>query len=145
MSGLDPVGRHDVRQLILRLREEGRTVLFSSHVLSDAELLCSRVAILAKGRLVASGLVYELRARQSGRAGWEIVVSDLAEATVAAVRARVRQITLIADARYAIEVGADARPEPLVAELAAAGARLISVAPLGASLEDVFLRATQAS
>ena len=55
MSGLDPIGRRDVRDLILRLRDEGRTVLFSSHILSDAELLCSRVGILAKGRLVASG------------------------------------------------------------------------------------------
>jgi ABC-2 type transport system ATP-binding protein len=60
MSGLDPVGRRDVRQLILRLRDEGRTVLFSSHILSDAEQLCSHVAILAKGRLIASGAVEEL-------------------------------------------------------------------------------------
>ena len=55
MSGLDPVGRHEVRELILRLRDEGRTVLFSSHILSDAELLCTRVGILAKGRVVAHG------------------------------------------------------------------------------------------
>ena len=47
MSGLDPIGRRDVRSLILRLRDEGRTVFFSSHILSDAETLCSRVAVLA--------------------------------------------------------------------------------------------------
>src|SRR5262249_10883813 len=53
MSGLDPLGRRDVRALILRLRDRGCTVFFSSHVLSDAEALCDRVAILVKGRLVA--------------------------------------------------------------------------------------------
>ena len=52
MSGLDPLGRRDVRALILRLRDRGCTVFFSSHVLSDAEALCSRVAIVANGRLV---------------------------------------------------------------------------------------------
>lgn len=60
MSGLDPLGRRDVRQLILRLRDEGRTVIFSSHILSDAEALCSRVAILARGELIASGPIDEV-------------------------------------------------------------------------------------
>ncbi len=55
MSGLDPLGRRDVRALILRLRDAGRTVFFSSHILSDAESLCSRIAIVAKGRLMAVG------------------------------------------------------------------------------------------
>src|SRR5213594_471082 len=70
MSGLDPLGRRDVHALILRLRDRGCTVFFSSHVLSDAETLCSRVAILAKGRLVASGHVKDMTAFQSR--GWEL-------------------------------------------------------------------------
>src|SRR6185312_8977343 len=69
MSGLDPLGRRDVRQLILRLRDRGCTVFFSSHVLSDAEALCSRVAILAKGRLVASGPMADIHAFRVR--GWE--------------------------------------------------------------------------
>ncbi len=57
MSGLDPLGRREVRALILKLRDQGRTVFFSSHILSDAETLCSRVGIMAQGRMVASGRV----------------------------------------------------------------------------------------
>src|SRR5215207_5983389 len=60
MSGLDPVGRRQVRDLILQLKARGCTVFFSSHILSDAEALCSRVAIMAQGRLVASGALHEI-------------------------------------------------------------------------------------
>lgn len=141
MSGLDPIGRHEVRQIILRLREEGRTVLFSSHVLSDAELLCSRVAILSKGKLVASGLVSELRARHGGRLGWEIVVSDLPAHVADALFAKVRHLTRIAEGRYVLEVPPETRPEALIAELASTGAQLVSVNPVASTLEDVFLDA----
>jgi ABC-2 type transport system ATP-binding protein len=65
-SGLDPIGRHDLLQLLRRLSlEQGVTVLFSSHILSDIEALCRRVAVLHHGRLVASGDVEELRAKHS--------------------------------------------------------------------------------
>jgi ABC-2 type transport system ATP-binding protein len=62
MSGLDPIGRRDVREMILALRNEGRTILFSSHILSDAEQLCSRVGILARGRLAKIGPLAEMTA-----------------------------------------------------------------------------------
>ena len=75
MSGLDPLGRRDVRQLILELRDQGRTVFFSSHILADAEALCSRVAVVAKGRLAASGRLTEILAFEVH--GWELVVSGL--------------------------------------------------------------------
>ena len=81
MSGLDPLGRRDVRALILQLRDRGCTVFFSSHVLSDAEALCSRVAILAKGRLVASGRLSDMLA--FGVRGWELVVADMRDDAVA--------------------------------------------------------------
>src|SRR5205814_10465140 len=83
MSGLDPLGRRDVRSLILALRDRGCTVFFSSHVLSDAEALFRRVAILAKGRLVAAGKLSEMvpfRAR-----GWELVVAGASEAALGAL------------------------------------------------------------
>src|SRR6266513_6522256 len=75
MSGLDPLGRRDVRALILALRDRGCTVFFSSHVLSDAEALCSRVAILARGRLVASGSLNEMLEFRAG--GWELIIAGV--------------------------------------------------------------------
>src|SRR5688572_32141053 len=65
MSGLDPLGRREIRHLILRLRDRGCTVFFSSHVLADAETLCSRVAIVAGGRLAAAGSLSEILAFQT--------------------------------------------------------------------------------
>ncbi len=64
MSGLDPVGRREVRNLILELKREGRTVFFSTHILPDAETLCDRVAVLARGKLQGVGSVEEMFARE---------------------------------------------------------------------------------
>jgi ABC-2 type transport system ATP-binding protein len=141
MSGLDPAGRHDVRQIILRLRDEGRTVVFSSHILPDAELLCTRVCILAKGRIVASGSLSDLIA--SAARGWEIVVDGLTEDEAARLAGRVRQTTRIADRRYSLELPSGTRPEALVADLAASGATLVSVTPLRATLEEFFLQVSK--
>ena len=145
MSGLDPMGRRDVRELILGLRDEGRTVLFSSHILSDAELLCGRVGILSAGRLVVLGALAELTAGvadgSAGGRGWDIVMDGVAPGIADRLGARVRRVTPIAEGRYSLEVPAGSRPEPLIAELAAAGARLVSVMPLRTTLEEVFIAA----
>ena len=137
MSGLDPLGRREVRELILRLRDEGRTVLFSSHILTDAETLCSRVGILAKGRLVAAGSLSELTA--AGGRGWEIVASGVDDALLTRLQARVTRATRISDGRYSFDLGPAERPEAFVADLASAGAALVSVVPLRTTLEDVFM------
>jgi ABC-2 type transport system ATP-binding protein len=139
MSGLDPVGRREVREMILALRDEGRTILFSSHILSDAELLCSRVGILARGRLVAEGDLRDLTSGQA--AGSEVVVNGLPPAAAEAVGRRARRTTRIADGRYAFEFESSVRPDAMVAELAAAGAALVSVTPVRTTLEDVFMEA----
>jgi len=141
MSGLDPVGRHDVRQIIVRLRDEGRTVVFSSHILPDAELLCTRVGILAKGRVVAFGGLSELTA--SASRGWEVVFDGLTEDTASRLGGRVRRVTRITASRYSLELEAAERPETLVADLSAAGASLVSVTPLRATLEEFFLQVSK--
>jgi ABC-2 type transport system ATP-binding protein len=137
MSGLDPLGRRDLRLLILRLRDNGCTVFFSSHVLSDAELLCSRVAILAKGRLVACGALNDLLAFRVR--GWELVVTGMAERAIAALGGRVLRAERIGEGRFALDLPLAEPPERLLTELVASGARLVSLNPIRATLEDFFV------
>ncbi|HEX5475762.1 MAG TPA: ABC transporter ATP-binding protein [Vicinamibacterales bacterium] len=138
MSGLDPLGRRDVRNLILELRDQGRTVFFSSHILSDAETLCSRVAMVVKGRLAAQGTLGELQAFDVR--GWELIVAGAGEAIESRLRGRARRVTRIEGERYAVELSPEAHPESILAELTAAGASLVSINPLRATLEDLFVR-----
>jgi ABC-2 type transport system ATP-binding protein len=67
MSGLDPLGRREVRDLIEQLKQEGKTVFFSTHILSDAEALCDRVAIIHKGELRGVGAIEELTSSVQGK------------------------------------------------------------------------------
>jgi ABC-2 type transport system ATP-binding protein len=138
MSGLDPLGRRDVRSLILRLRDRGCTVFFSSHVLSDAEALCSRVAILAKGRLVTVGRLTEMLAFEVH--GWELVASHLSDATIDAIGRRARRLVRLDDGRYTIDLPPDESPARVAAELVAGGAKVISLNPVRDTLEDYFVR-----
>jgi ABC-2 type transport system ATP-binding protein len=138
MSGLDPIGRRQVRSLILGLRDRGCTVFFSSHILADAEALCSRVAILAGGRLAAEGRLDEMLAYAVR--GWELVVADLDQAMLGGLEPRVSRATRIAEGRYALELGRDAQPERLAAEIVSSGATLVSINPLRETLEDFFMR-----
>jgi ABC-2 type transport system ATP-binding protein len=138
MSGLDPLGRRDVRALILELRDRGCTVFFSSHILSDAEALCSRVAIVVAGQLVTSGRLSEILAFEVS--GWELVMADLSPAAPAALGGRARRVTRISEGRYAFEIGPVDAPEQMVAELRAAGGRFVSLNPLRSTLEDYFVQ-----
>jgi ABC-2 type transport system ATP-binding protein len=138
MSGLDPLGRRDVRALMLELRDQGRTIFFSSHILSDAEALCSQVAIVVKGRLAAAGRLTDLQ--EFAIQGWELVMAGVPAAALDRVRPRARRVLTIAGDHYVIDLPPDGRPEEMVRELTAAGATLISVNPLRETLEDVFVR-----
>jgi ABC-2 type transport system ATP-binding protein len=142
MSGLDPLGRRDVRSLILRLRDRGCTVFFSSHVLSDAEALCSRVAIMAKGRLVTSGRLTDMLAFQIR--GWEVVAAGVDAAFVERLAPRTTSTTRIGDDRYTFDLPLEPGPDRFVADIAAAGGTLISLNPLRDTLEDFFVRQVEA-
>src|SRR3954467_7747325 len=134
MSGLDPIGRREVRALILELRDQGRTVFFSSHILADAEALCGRVAVVAGGRLAASGRLSDLLAFQLR--GWEMVVAGVTPEMLGRIAQRVARVTEISAGRYMLEIPQDQQPERLLPELSAGGASLISINPVRDSLED---------
>jgi ABC-2 type transport system ATP-binding protein len=138
MSGLDPLGRRDVRSLILELRDQGRTIFFSSHILSDAEALCSRVGVVAGGRLAATGRLSDMLAFQIR--GWELVVSNLAPDLLSRLGPQVTRSTEIAPGRFALELAADPPPEMMVASVVAAGGTLVSLNPIRETLEEFFVR-----
>ncbi len=138
MSGLDPLGRRDVRALMLELRDAGRTIFFSSHILSDAEALCSQVAIVAKGRLAGAGRLADMR--EFAVQGWELVMAGVPAAAVERIRATARTVVAIAGDRYVIDLPSGGRPEELLRELVGAGATLVSLNPVRETLEDVFVR-----
>ena len=138
MSGLDPIGRRDVRSLILALRDRGCTVVFSSHILSDAEALCSRVGIIVGGQLTTSGRLSEILAFEVS--GWELVMAGLEPASLETLGTSVRRSTRIGDDRYAIEIPPTEEPERVAAALRAQGGKLVSIIPMRRTLEDYFVQ-----
>ena len=138
MSGLDPLGRREVRSLIMELREQGRTVFFSSHILADAEALCSRVAVVAGGRLAAAGSLTDILAFQVR--GWELVVSDLRPDVLERLGPHIMKATEISPRRYTLELALDVPPDRMLADVVASGAQLVSLNPLRDTLEDFFVR-----
>jgi len=133
MSGLDPLGRREVRDLIQSLKEEGKTVFFSTHILSDAEALCDRVAILHKGELQGVGRVDDLTARTQSRV--EILFRGLEAITL--LSARGAECHATGDLVRAVI--AESMQEEALETLRRQGARLVSLTPLRATLEDYFI------
>jgi ABC-2 type transport system ATP-binding protein len=132
MSGLDPIGRREVRNLMEQLKAQGKTVFFSTHILSDAEALCDRVAIIHQGKLRGIGSVAEMTASVHGKV--EVVWQG--NTVPAAIRA-VGEYHGAGNTMRAVipEESQDAALECLRHE----GLRLISVTPVRASLEDYFV------
>ncbi|ANM32011.1 hypothetical protein ABI59_01420 [Acidobacteria bacterium Mor1] len=132
MSGLDPIGRRQVRDLIQELKAEGKTVFFSSHILQDAELLCDRIAILEKGSLRFSGALRELLPSQIR--GFEVTLrgANLENLPAEHLWAGEEETTLlVADA---VEL------ERLLAECRSRELLVVSIWQRRESLEDLFLR-----
>jgi ABC-2 type transport system ATP-binding protein len=138
MSGLDPIGRKEIRDLILRLREEGKTVFMNTHILSDVELVCDRVAIIARGRIVHEGAIDEFLG--GGERETDLVLGPLAPELAATLEerfgARMRPVADRVEVRVR-EKDVDA----VLRLLLASGAAVVSITPHRVSLETVFLSA----
>ncbi len=137
MSGLDPVGRKEVRDLILDEKKKGRTVFFSTHILSDVELLCDRVCILRRGEVVVAGTLRELLAEGKRRS--EITVVGATAPTREALGQMATATRTVGDL-LVMEVEGDAAVRAIVERALESGARLESVTPKRETLEDLFVR-----
>ncbi len=133
MSGLDPIGRREVRELIQSLNDEGRTIFFSTHILSDAEALCDRVAVLHQGELRGIGVVAELTAKSGGKV--EIVFEG--KQAMPNVQQLGGECRVAGETVRAILSGSVV--DKCIDSIRQTGAKLISVNPLQASLEEYFL------
>jgi ABC-2 type transport system ATP-binding protein len=142
MSGLDPVGRKEVRDLIVEERRRGRTIFFSTHILNDVETLCDRVAILRKGEVVVSGRISELLRRDARRT--EVTLSgDFAELQ-RSLEAEGLQLREVGGTLLVLVEGGDGVAKLLERALAAA-LTVEQVVPRHETLEDLFLREAIAS
>jgi ABC-2 type transport system ATP-binding protein len=142
MSGLDPIGRKEVRDLILELRDQGKTVFFSTHILSDVEAITDRVAIVARGQLQAHGTPAELVSQ--ALQGVDVIVKLAAGAEAgaepdAALTAGATRVRRVGD-ELSMTLAADSDVDAWIARAHAAGARVMQIAPRHETLEDLFVR-----
>jgi ABC-2 type transport system ATP-binding protein len=143
MSGLDPIGRREVRELIAGLREKGTTVFMSTHILSDIEALCDEVAILRKGRLAATGNLDELLTQSGEQQSFEINVKGVTAKTLEAAIAGVGGAAVFPKPNGAnISVQDEDDVEPVLQIVKKAGGKLVSVQPVKQSLEELFVEKT---
>ena len=137
MSGLDPLGRREVRDIILELKREGRTVLFSTHILSDAEMLCDRVGVIVGGKLRGVGTPGEMVGMRTQ--GMEI----LFEVEGAAKKFALMDRATRTGERYRVEVS-EGELYGALNDLNSVGARILSVAQIKPTLEDFFMHLVEA-
>ena len=137
MSGLDPVGRKEVRDLIVDERRRGRTIFFSSHILSDVETLCDKVTILQRGRVVVSGRLDDLLRR--GAASREVVVADASTEQLDELKSVWGEPKLVAErAVFSVE-GLDGL-QVLLADLLNRKITVVDVTSRQETLEDLFMQ-----
>ena len=136
MSGLDPIGRREVRDIILELKHQGKTVMFSTHILSDAEMLCDRVGVIVGGKLRGAGAPEQLVGVKAKATEilFELTGQNLAPLLAVATRT---------GDRYRLQVP-EAELYDAIDQLRSAGAKILSVAQVRATLEEFFMHLVEA-
>ncbi|MDM7921254.1 MAG: ABC transporter ATP-binding protein [Pyrinomonadaceae bacterium] len=140
MSGLDPVGRREIRELISSLRDRGTTVFMSTHILSDVEALCDNVAVLRGGKLSATGKLSELLVQSEGDRAFEIMVSGVGHEAIQHEIASINGCRVSSKpGGISIEVPSESDIDPVLAAVRQLNGSLISVNPVKQSLEELFV------
>jgi ABC-2 type transport system ATP-binding protein len=144
MSGLDPIGRREIRELIAGLREKGTTVFMSTHILSDIEALCDNVAILRQGKLAATGKLDELLSAAGERQSFEINVKGVSKEILQSEIAQIAGAAIFAKPSGAnIQVLEETDIDKVLRITREKGGKLVSVQPVRQSLEELFVKETQ--
>ncbi len=138
MSGLDPGGRIQIRNIILGLRDQGKTVFFSSHIIPDVEMICDRVGIVVRGKLVASGRVEEL-IKPGHTQSIEVICQGIKADDIPAIRSLASRIVQRERNCLMILPGVE-RLDDLLGMIKAHGGTLVAVTPYKGSLEELFLQ-----
>jgi ABC-2 type transport system ATP-binding protein len=143
MSGLDPIGRREIRELIAGLSKGGTTVFMSTHILSEVETLCDEVAILRRGKLAATGNLNDLLSAHGGEELYEVNIKGISAAAISArfpgmrIEPKPNGVT--------VEVTDESEIDGLLAEARKSGGKLVSVQAVRQSLEELFVEKTDAS
>lgn len=135
MGGLDPIGRKEIRDLIIQLKKAGKTIIFSSHILSDAEMLCDRIGILIKGEKVKEGTISQIVGEEIYE--YEIIFSQVSESYFPEIKRLARDLIKSGDKWMAVCEN-ERKKDEVVSLIQMFGGRLIGLIPRRKSLEEYF-------
>ena len=137
LSGLDPIGRREIRTLIMQLREERRTIFFCSHILADVETICDRVAILNRGRLIKAGTVAEILQEQTSAV--RVSISDYPAPLLDQLHSMAEEVRESGGLLH-LRATDQAAANRICKACVQAGAAIHEVTPERGNLEDYFVR-----
>jgi ABC-2 type transport system ATP-binding protein len=137
MGGLDPIGRKEFREIIVGLRNQGKTVFFSTHILQDVEMICDRVGILVGGRLASIGRLDAIVSAEVEAI--ELTFRDVGESAIRASGVKIMSV-IPGEKWLLVTVHSEEEADTLIGRVAAAGGKLVSMAPRTRTLEDFFVK-----